>query len=265
MLKLTGSLFLFNQDAALMDYYERGLYNHILASVAENSPANTYHVSLRPGSMKQFGNAEMSGFSCCNGTALESSTKLQNSIYFKSADNQALFVNLYVPSTLTWTERKVTVKQATAYPKEDRTVLTINGKGKFDLNVRVPHWATKGFFVKINGKDMKVSAVPGSYLTISRKWKKGDTVELRMPFKFYLEPVMDQQNVASLFYGPVLLAAQEPEARTEWRKVTLDASDISKSITGDPSKLEFNIDGVVYKPFFDTYGRHSVYLDVTLK
>jgi len=112
---------------------------------------------------------------------------------------------------------------------------------------------------------MKVAAVPGSYLTISRKWKKGDTVELRMPFSFYLEPVMDQQNIASLFYGPVLLAAQEPEARTEWRKVTLDASDISKSITGDPSKLEFTVDGVVYKPFFDTYGRHSVYLDVVLK
>jgi DUF1680 family protein len=265
MLKLTGSLFLFNQDAKLMDYYERGLYNHILASVAEHNAGNTYHVPLRPGSIKGFGNEDMDGFSCCNGTALESSTKLQNSIYFRSADNQALYVNLYVPSTLTWTERKITVTQATAYPKEDRTVLTINGKGKFDLNVRVPHWATRGFFVKINGKDVKVDAVPGSYLTLSRKWKKGDTVELRMPFSFWLEPVMDQQNIASLFYGPVLLAAQEPAPRTDWRKVTLDAKDISKSITGDPSKLEFTIDGVVYKPFFDTYGRHSVYLDVVLK
>ncbi len=265
MLKLTGSLFLFNQDAALMDYYERGLYNHILASVAEHNAGNTYHVPLRPGSMKGFGNAEMDGFSCCNGTALESSTKLQGSIYFRSADNQALYVNLYVPSTLTWTERNITVTQATAYPKEDRTMLTIDGKGKFDLNVRVPHWATKGFFVKINGKDVKFDAVPGSYLTLSRKWKKGDTVELRIPFSFYLEPVMDQQNIASLFYGPVLLAAQEPAPRTEWRKVTLDASDISKSITGDPSTLEFTIDGVVYKPFFDTYGRHSVYLEVVLK
>jgi uncharacterized protein len=88
---------------------------------------------------------------------------------------------------------------------------------------------------------------------------------LRMPFKFYLEPVMDQQNIASLFYGPVLLAAQEFEPRKEWRKVTLNAEDISKSISGDPEKLEFTIDGVVFKPFYDTYGRHSVYLDVTLK
>jgi DUF1680 family protein len=248
-----------------MDYYERALYNHILASVAENTPANTYHVPLRAGSVKQFGNANMKGFSCCNGTALESNTKLQNSIYFRSADNHALYVNLYVPSTLKWTERNVTVMQITAYPKEDRSRLTIKGNGRFDLNVRVPHWATKGFFVKINGKNEKVKAVPGTYLTLSRNWKDGDTVELRMPYHFYLEPVMDQQNVASLFYGPVLLAAQEPEPIKEWRKVTLNAGDISKSISGDAEKLEFNIDGVVFKPFFDTYGRHSVYLDVTLR
>jgi DUF1680 family protein len=265
MLKLSRNLFLFDQRAELMDYYERGLYNHILASVAEDTPANTYHVPLRAGSVKQFGNANMTGFSCCNGTALESNTKLQNTIYFKSADNQALYVNLYVPSTVKWTEKNVTITQSTAYPKEDFTRLTIKGNGRFDINVRVPHWATKGFFVKINGKEEKVKAVPGSYLTLNRKWKDGDTIELQMPFKFYLEPVMDQQNIASLFYGPVLLAAQESEPRQDWRKVTLDLKDISKSITGDPEQLQFNIDGVEFKPFYETYGRYSVYLDVTLK
>ncbi len=265
MLKLTRDLFLFDPRGELMDYYERALYNHILASVAESSPANTYHVPLRAGSVKHFGNADMSGFTCCNGTALESNTKLQNSIYFRSVDNQALYVNLYVPSILKWTEKDVTITQTTAYPKEDRTRLTIQGNGKFDLKVRVPHWATKGFFVTINGKKEKVKAEPGSYLTLSRKWKDGDTVELQMPFHFYLEPVMDQQNIASLFYGPVLLAAQEPEPLKEWRKVTLDAKDISKSISGDPELLQFNIDGIVYKPFYETYGRHSVYLDVILK
>jgi len=88
--------------------------------------------------------------------------------------------------------------------------------------------------------------VPGSYLTIGRNWKDGDMVELRMPFKFYLEPVMDQQNIASLFYGPVLLAAQETEPGTEWRKVTLNAKDMSKSVSGDRGQLLFNIDGVVF-------------------
>ncbi|MBG6234168.1 DUF1680 family protein [Pedobacter sp. CAN_A7] len=265
MLKLTRNLFLFDQRAELMDYYERGLYNHILASVAKDSPANTYHVPIRPGAVKQFGNPHMTGFTCCNGTAIESSTKLQNSIYFKSKDNRSLYVNLYVPSTLQWSERKVTIEQSTSFPKEDHTRLTVKGSGKFDIHVRVPGWATKGFFVKINGKEQKLNAEPGSYLKLSRHWKDGDAIELKMPFQFHLDPVMDQQNIASLFYGPILLAAQEPEARKEWRKVSLDAQDISKSIHGDPATLEFTIDNVVFKPFYETYGRHSVYVDVTLK
>ncbi|MCX2678631.1 glycoside hydrolase family 127 protein [Galbibacter sp. EGI 63066] len=265
MLKLTRNLFLYDQRAELMDYYERGLYNHILASVAEDSPANTYHVPLRPGSIKRFGNPHMRGFTCCNGTAIESSTKLQNSIYFKSTDNSALYVNLYVPSTLEWSERDITIEQTTAFPKEDNTRLTIKGGGEFDLNVRVPHWATKGFIVKINGEVKEVEAQPGSYLTLNRKWKDGDIVELRMPFQFHLDPVMDQQNIASLFYGPVLLVAQEPEPRKDWREVTLDAEDISKSIKGDPKKMKFTIDDVIFKPFYETYDRHSVYLDIVLE
>jgi len=207
----------------------------------------------------------MTGFTCCNGTAIESSTKLQNTIYFRSKDNQALYVNLYIPSTLEWTERKVTIQQETDFPNADNTKLTVRGNGKFDINVRVPGWATKGFFLKINGKEQLLATKPGSYLKISRTWKSGDVIELKMPFQFHLDPVMDQQNIASLFYGPVLLAAQEPEARKDWRTITLDANDIGKSIKGDPKQLQFTIDDVVFKPFYETYGRHSVYLDVKLK
>lgn len=265
MLKLTTDLFLFEQRGELMDYYERGLYNHILSSVAENTPANTYHVPLRPGSVKQFGNPNMTGFTCCNGTAIESNTKLQNSIYFKSANDKALYVNLFVPSTLEWSERNVIVEQTTDFPKEDETRLTIKGKGKFDVHVRVPGWATKSFIVKINGKEQNLQATPGAYLKLSRNWKNGDVIELKMPFQFHLDPVMDQPNISSLFYGPILLAAQETEARKEWRKVTFDAEDIGKNIKGDPKSLQFTIDDVVFKPFYETYGRHSVYLDVKLK
>ncbi|WP_157501572.1 beta-L-arabinofuranosidase domain-containing protein [Echinicola vietnamensis] len=265
MLKLSRNLFLFQQDPAYMDYYERGLYNHILASVAKDSPANTYHVPLRPGSIKQFGNPKMKGFTCCNGTAIESSTKLQNSIYFKSVDDQSLYVNLFVPSTLHWKERNLTIVQSTAFPKEDHTRLTVQGKGKFVLKIRVPQWATEGIKVSINGKPAQVDAVPGTYATIQRKWKNGDTIDINIPFQFHLEPVMDQQNIASLFYGPVLLAAQEEEPRKEWRKVTLNAKNIGATINGNPEALEFTIDGVTYKPFYETYGRHSVYLDVTLE
>jgi DUF1680 family protein len=266
LLKLSRQLFMFDQDSKYMDYYEQALYNHILASVAEDNPGNTYHVPLNPGSRKRFGNPRMTGFTCCNGTALESSTKLQDSIYFKSADNKSLYINLYVPSTLTWSERNVVVKQSTNFPYADTTELTINGSGDFDIRVRVPKWANKGFYFKINDSESQaVKVTPGEYLTIRRVWEDGDTIGLRMPFDFYLSPVMDQPNIASIFYGPVLLAVQESERQSTWRSVTLDKDYIGKSITGDRSTLEFSIDDVVLKPFFETYGRYSVYLDVTLE
>ena len=265
LLKLTRGLFMFDQDARYMDYYEQALYNHILASVDEDNPGNTYHVPLNPGARKRFGNARMDGFTCCNGTALESSTKLQDSIYFKSIDNCVLYVNLYVPSTLNWLEKKVVVTQRTSFPYADTTRLTLSGGGDFAVHVRVPKWATRGFFVKINGEDQAAEANAGSYLALSRSWRDGDVIELNMPMDFHLSPVMDQPNIASIFYGPVLLAVEEPEARSKWRSVTLDADDISKSFTGNPGTLRFSTNGVNLKPFYEMYGRHSVYLEVTFK
>ena len=265
LLKLDRQLFMFDQTSKYMDHYEQGLYNHILASVAEDNPGNTYHVPLNPGAQKQFGNANMSGFTCCNGTALESNTKLQDSIYFRGADNDTLYVNLFVPSTLRWTERHLVVKQRTDFPYADTTQIVLEGGGQFDVKIRVPRWATRGFFVKINGREQSVKAVPGSYLTLRRNWRDNDTIDVRMPLHFYLDSVVDQPNVASIFYGPVLLAAEESGLRTDWRFVTLDADDIGTSITGDPGTLRFSIDGVGFKPFFETYTRYSVYLNVTLK
>jgi len=265
LLKLDRQLFMYDQASKYMDHYERAVYNHILASVAETDAGNTYHVPLNPGARKSFGNANMSGFTCCNGTALESSTKLQDSIYFQSVDHQQLYVNLFIPSTLNWTERNVTVQQITDYPYADTTKLVIKGSGRFDLKVRVPSWATRGFFVKVNGRDEAVKAAPGSYVTIARTWRANDTVELRMPFTFRLDYLMDQPNVASLFYGPVLLAAEEAEARTDWRKVEFDVTDISKSVTGDPATLRFKVGDVNFKPFYETYGRHSVYVLASFK
>jgi DUF1680 family protein len=256
---------MYDQTSKYMDHYERAIYNHILASVAESDAGNTYHVPLNPGAQKRFGNADMSGFTCCNGTALESNTKLQDSIYFRSADNKALYVNLYIPSTLNWSERNLVVQQVTDFPYADTTKIVVKGGGALDIRVRVPHWATRGFFVKVNGREQQVKAVPGSYVSVGSTWRANDTIELRMPFTFYLDPVVDQPNVASIFYGPVLLAAEEAGPRTDWRKVTLDGTDIGKSVQGDPATLRFTIDGVPFKPYYETYGRNSVYLNIARK
>jgi Uncharacterized protein conserved in bacteria len=263
LLKLSRELFLFKQEPRYMDYYEQALYNHILASVAENNAGNTYHVPLNPGVRKQFGNPRMDGFTCCNGTAIESNTKLQDSIYFRSADGNALFVNLYVPSKLNWKEKGVAIKQETSFPYGDSTKLTVNGSGDFEIHLRVPSWATRGFTAKINGESQNLNATPGSYVTLRRNWKNNDVIELQLPFSFRLFPVMDQPNIASLFYGPVLLAAQESEQLSTWRKVQLNLLEPDKSITGDPSTLRFTLGELSLKPFYESYERYSVYFDVS--
>ena len=204
----------------------------------------------------------MTGFNCCNGTALESNTKLQDSIYFRSSDGKALFVNLFIPSTLNWGERRMVIRQVTDFPCSDTTRLVVKGSGALEMRIRVPRWATRGFFVSINGRQQSLKAVPGTYLTLARAWRDGDTIELRMPFSFRLAPLADQPNVASIFYGPVLLAAEETGPRADWRKVTLDAADIGKSIDGDPATLRFTAGDIVLRPFYEMYGRYSVYMHV---
>ena len=107
--------------------------------------------------------------------------------------------------------------------------------------------------------------MPGNYLTLRRNWRANDTIEIRMPFHFYLDPVMDQPNVASIFYGPVLLAAQESApgtigVRSRWMPAT--SRSPSRAI---PARSRFTIDGVPFKPFYESYERYSVYLHVSSK
>ncbi|MCA9186028.1 MAG: glycoside hydrolase family 127 protein [Planctomycetales bacterium] len=265
MLKLTRQLFMYQHDAKYMDYYEQALYNHILASVAERDPGNTYHVPLNPGARKDFGNANMNGFTCCNGTALESNTKLQDSIYFRDQANDAIFVNLFVPSSVRWQQRGVTITQKTDFPYSDRTQLVVAGHGEFTIHLRVPSWATKGYTVLVNDKRQQIEAIPGSYVAVRRDWQDGDIVELQMPFAFRLSPVMDKPNIASIFYGPILLAAEEPERRNDWRPLTLDHGDLANSFEGSAQTLRFSAGDTTLKPFYETYTRHSVYFDVSWK
>lgn len=263
LLKLSRGLFIFDQDAGYMDYYERALYNHILASVDENSPANTYHIPLNPGSKKSFGNPQMDRFTCCNGTALESATKLQDTIYFTCTDDRALYVNLYVPSAVNWIAKMVQLVQETDFPYSDHTTLTLKGGGTFPIFLRVPHWAKHGFSVSINGKAQKLETTPGTYLELKRTWKDGDRIVLKMPLDFHLLPLMDQPNIASIFYGPILLAAEEDSPRNTWRTVKLDRNNPGKAINGDPTTLRFHLGETALKPFFAFYrGFHSVYLHI---
>src|SRR2546422_7247165 len=125
MLKLTRHLFEGERAGAPMDFYERGLYNHILASQDPATGMMTYYVPLRPGAFKTFSKPEDS-FWCCVGTGMENHAKYGDTIYFH--DDRSLYVNLFIPSELTWYEQGVVVRQETRFREEDATDLTLSLK-----------------------------------------------------------------------------------------------------------------------------------------
>ena len=125
MLKLTRHLFTWDPRVEFADYYERALYNHILASVGPEPGQFTYYVSLKPGHHKSF-STPYESFWCCVGTGMENHVKYGDSIYFH--DDDTLFVNLFIPSVLTWREKGLTITQTTKYPEADSVHLSLRSE-----------------------------------------------------------------------------------------------------------------------------------------
>jgi len=205
MLKLTRHLFEWAPEAEYFDYYERALYNQILASQDPKTGQYTYKVGLYGGYFQSFSTLEDS-FWCCTGSGFENHTKYNDSIYFHGADD--LYVNLFIPSTVTWKEKGLTLKQESSFPDSDKTLLTVTGvkTAPVTLKIRRPAWAEMGVTVKVNGKPFAFEDKAGSYVSISRRWKRGDRIEVQFPFSLRIERTPDDPNRLAILYGPVVLA-----------------------------------------------------------
>ncbi|ELS51377.1 beta-L-arabinofuranosidase domain-containing protein [Streptomyces viridochromogenes] len=258
MLKLSRTLFFHEQQPKYMDYYERALFNQVLGSKQDKADAEkplvTYFIGLTPGHVRDY--TPKQGTTCCEGTGMESATKYQDSVYFKAADGSALYVNLYSPSRLAWAEKGVTVTQTTAFPREQGTTLTIGGgSAAFALRLRVPSWATAGFRVTVNGSAVSGTPKPGSYFTVSRTWRSGDTVRISMPFRLRVEKAIDDPSLQTLFYGPVNLVGRN--SATSYLQLGLYrnaglSGDLLPSLTPVTGKpLHYTLAGTEFAPFFE--------------
>jgi len=210
MLKLTRHLFAWHPSAVLMDYYEKALYNHILASQDHKDGMMTYFVPLRMGGRKEYSDS-FNTFTCCVGSGMENHVKYGESIYSRGSDG-SLYVNLFIPSRLNWKEKGISLEQETQLPAHDEvrvTFLEAPTGSRFALRIRKPYWAGPGLMVMVNGAVVK-RVVTGSdgYLVIDRAWKKGDRVVVRLPESFHTEAIPDNASRVALFYGPVLLAGE---------------------------------------------------------
>jgi DUF1680 family protein len=260
MLKLSRNLFFHEQDPKYMNYYEHTLFNQILASRRDTDsvtdPQVTYFVPVRPGERRRYDNLG----TCCGGTGMENHTKYQDSIYFQSADGKTLYVNLYIPSTLEWREKGLTVEQQTRFPFEGASSFTVNGNGRLAIKLRVPTWVRAGYTVSVNGTPQQTSSTPGQYVTIDRQWKNGDRIEVAMPMTFRAEPTIDDPAVHAIYYGPTLLAVQAGPVGDTFETGLIDVSlyknyklngDFAAAMTPIPGKpLHFTSNGQTWAPFF---------------
>ncbi|MFD0990426.1 beta-L-arabinofuranosidase domain-containing protein [Mariniflexile jejuense] len=205
MLKLSKLLFEDSENANYIDFYERGLYNHILSS--QNPKGGfVYFTPMRSGHYRVYSQPETS-FWCCVGSGMENHTKYNELIYAKNDD--ALYVNLFIPSTVTWDEKNAFITQKTNFPEEASTTLIWQCKKKTTatIKVRYPKWVKNGELkVYINGKLQKVEATSGTYISLTRKWKDNDRIEMKLPMHLSLENIPDQSGYVSIKYGPIVLA-----------------------------------------------------------
>lgn len=217
MLKLTRHLFAWNPNADLFNFYERALYNNILSSQHAENGMMCYFTPLRMGAKKEF-SGPFDSFWCCVGSGIENHVKYGEAIYNKGADG-SLYVNLFIASELNWKERNMQIKQQTAFPYgDDITLSVVSGKSQnFTMRVRKPQWAML-VRITVNQKPVQAILDKNGYWNITRTWKKGDVVSIRLPLNLYTESMPDNANRVAVLYGPMVLAGDlgttKPDAVT---------------------------------------------------
>ncbi|MEU4833894.1 beta-L-arabinofuranosidase domain-containing protein [Streptosporangium sp. NPDC023615] len=268
MLKLTRELFALYPDRAdLFDYYEQALINQMIGQQNPNDAHGhiVYFTPLNPGARRGVGgrnpgySTDYNSFWCCQGTGLETQTKLMDSIYFYNGNT--LTVNLFAPSVLNWTQRGITVTQTTSYPASDTTTLQVTGNvgDSWTMRIRIPSWTT-GATISVNGAQQSVDTTPGTYATLTRSWTSGDTVTVRLPMRVVMKAANDNANVAAITYGPVVLSGNYGNTSLS-ALPALNTSSITRTST---TALTFTATAsnatVNLIPFYDAHGHnYTVY------
>jgi uncharacterized protein len=262
MLKLTRHLYGWKPDAALFDYYERAHLNHVMAAQHPNTGMFVYYMGLAPGSKRTWSTPH-NNFWCCVGTGMESHSTHGDSIYWQG--DGTLFVNLFIPSTLDWSERGLKLDLDTEFPFDETIALTVRKAPRASLSIalRLPGWAADPS-VQLNGRPAAFQKRDG-YAVITRRWKASDKIELLLPMQLKAEPTPDNPRMLAFTHGPVVLAADLGRATPAWEGPTPGLSSVNLEPV-DPRKHLFRAASglpaaLTLKPFFNQYDRRtSVYM-----
>ena len=207
MLKLTEDLNRVKPNGMYGDFYETAMFNHILSAQHPQHGGYVYFTPARPRHYRNY-SAPNKAMWCCVGTGMEDHGKYGQFVWTHDkgvkAENDALYVNLFVASELNWKDRKMVIRQQTAFPYAETSVVEVaKGKGTFILKVRKPSWCDN-FTVKGVGFDAD-SYEENGFVCIKRKWKKGDQVKISMPMHAYIKPMVNVPQYMAIMYGPIML------------------------------------------------------------
>lgn len=293
MLKLTEDLNRVKPDGMYGDFYETAMFNHILSTQHPQHGGYVYFTSARPRHYRNY-SAPNKAMWCCVGTGMENHGKYGQFVWTHDkgvkAEDDALYVNLFVASELNWKDRKMILRQQTAFPYAETSVVEVaKGKGTFILKVRKPSWC-ENFTVKGVGFDAD-SYEENGFVCMKRKWKKGDQVKISMPMHAYIKPMINVPQYVAIMYGPILLGMKTgtedmrsliaDDSRfgqyAGGKKLALDEApillpkhldDIAKNLKPVPGKplhfklathMENTIDGEL-QPFFEIHdSRYMMY------
>ena len=271
--KLTKDLNCYTpDDARLMDYYERVLYNQIVGSLHPTRYGVTYQYAVGLNARKPFGN-ETPQSTCCGGTGAENHVKYQEAAYF--ADDHTLWVALYLPTRVNWREQGVVLHQDCEWPAQQSRI-TIEQGGQFAMRLRVPYWATEGFDIRLNGKSLAKRYAPCSYFEIPlRQWRQGDYVDVVMPYQLHVNYGPDKMDLAAtsqgqthfqpqwvgaLMLGPLVMASPDIH---DWSQAELSLSPELREVkvaSADARQLSLAVGPNLFLPDYSITDRSTHYL-----
>ena len=203
--KLTRYLLRVTHDARYGDSMERVMYNTVLGAKPLLADGSTfYYADCNFHGSKFYHDAQ---WPCCSGTLPQVAADYRLNGYFR--DPRGVFVNLFVPSVLRWTQdgAQISLTQRSAYPLEGALTFALGASQatEFSVRLRIPAWA-EGAAISVNGQRIPTPELASGFAEIRRLWKNGDRIEMELPMKLRLEAIdAEHPETVALLRGPLVL------------------------------------------------------------
>lgn len=215
MLQITG-------DAAYADLMETIMYNSLLAGVSLDgkgyfytNPLSVAHEISDDLRWSKHREEYISYCNCCPPNTIRTIAEIQE--YFYSKSNDGIYVNFYGGNTLKTSDKKgvIDLVQETNFPWDGNIKITLNEFPENEnLYLRIPAWAGNSE-IKYNGVSEGIKPVSGSFVKISKNWKKGDIIELNFDMQAVLiqaNPLVEEtRNLVAVKRGPVVYCLESPD------------------------------------------------------